>query len=187
VVRFVLYFSYLYQDYKISMKVKILEVASGELVGGAILGRKDKLPGLHEGWKFSFDKHIKLPYSTGYVLVAEETPDTIEGCLIFQMKEKVIPYMAFVELAPHNQENPKRYDFVAGCLIAFAWQQSIIRGKEHFKGLLAFDVQEEKEKDKIKLMSLYSKKYGAVRAGDTLMYIVDTAGEALVEEYLKRN
>lgn len=168
------------------MNVKILKVASGELADAAIEGRRIQLPGLHEEWLFAFDKHIKLPYASGYVLVTEETRDVIEGSLIFQMKDKVIPYMAYVEVAPHNKEHPKRYDYVAGCLIAFAFQQSLVHGKDHFKGLLSFDVREKKKGDEIKLMRLYSMKYGAVRAGETLMYIMDDAGHALVNEYLKR-
>lgn len=169
------------------MNIKILKVSTGELADASIEGRSLKMPGLHEGWRFAFNKHIKLAYANGYVLVTEETPEVIEGCLIFQMKDKVIPYMAYVEVAPHNKEQPKRYDHVAGCLIAFAFQQSLIRGKDYFKGLLSFDVQEKKKDDEIKLMSLYSKKYGAVRAGETLMFIMDDAGHALIEEYLKRS
>lgn len=169
------------------MNVKILKVSSGELADAAIENRSIKLPGLHEGWRFAFDKQIKkLPYATAYVLITEETPDVIEGCLIFQMIGGLIPYMAFVEVAPHNKTDAKRYDYVAGCLIAFAFKQSIIQGQGDYKGLLSFDVLEEKKEDQLKLMSLYSRKYKAVRADETLMYIMDEAGDELIEKYLNR-
>jgi len=169
------------------MKVKILEISSGELVDATIKERKFNLPGLHDGWRFSFDKQIlKLPNTTAYVLVTDETQEAIEGCLIFQMKNKIIPYMAFVEVAPHNKTDAKRYDYVAGCLIAFAFRQSIIQGKGDYKGWLAFDVMEEKEDDQIKLMGMYSLKYGAVKVDETQMYIMDDAGDALMEKYLER-
>lgn len=169
------------------MKVRILEMSSEELVNASIEDRNVNLPGLHEGWRFAFDKQIKkLPYATAYVLVTEETPDVFEGCLIFQMKDKVIPYMAFVEVAPHNKTDAKKYDYVAGCLIAFAFKRSIIQGKGDHKAWLSFDVKEEKEEDQIKLMGMYSQKYNAVRVDETQMYIMDDAGDLLIERYLER-
>lgn len=169
------------------MRVKILKISSGVLVDAFINEGKLKLPGLHDGWRFAFDKLIKkLANATGYVLVTEETPEIIEGCLIFQMKNKIIPYMAFVEVAPHNKNDTKKYDYVAGCLIAFAFRQSIIRGEGDRKSWLSFDVLEEKEDDRIKLMGMYSQKYNAVKADETQMYIMDEAGDALIEKYLKR-
>ena len=168
------------------MNVKILKVSSGELTDAFIRIRGIRLPGLQKGWRFAFDRQIKrLPYAIAYVLVAEETPDVIEGCLIFQMKEKTIPYMAFLEIAPHNKGDEKKYVYVAGCLIAFAFKQSLIQGKGHYKGWLTFDVSEEDEGNQIKLMALYSKKYGAVKVDETQMYIIDEAGDALIEKYLK--
>ena len=70
-------------------------------------------------------------------------------------------------------------------MIAFAFKQSLIQGKGHYKGWLTFDVSEEDEGDQIKLMALYSKKYGAVKVDETQMYIIDEAGDALIEKYLK--
>ena len=57
--------------------------------------------------------------------------------------------MALLEVAPHNKGNQKKYDRVAGCLIAFAYRQSVIQGKEHFNDMLFFEVLEEKEADRI--------------------------------------
>ncbi len=91
--------------------------------------------------------------------------------------------MAFVEIAPHNKGNEKKYDRVAGCLIAFACRQSFIKGKE---GYLAFDVLEEKKENEIKLMTLYSQKYNAVRYDDsTTMIILPEGSEKLINEFLK--
>lgn len=186
IVQNVQYLIYLHNSYDFPMKVKILRVTSGVLADASIKGRSIKLPGLHEGWRFAFDKLIKkLPYATAYVLVSEETPQVIEGCLIFQLKDNLIPYMAFVEVAPHNKRDPKKYDYVAGCLIAFAFKQSLIQGKGDYKGWLSFDVLEEKKEDQLKLMSHYSKKYHAVRADETTMYIMDEQGETLIKEYLE--
>ncbi len=170
------------------MKIKILKVKTDELVAAQIReGGKLKLPSMHEMWRFNFPKHAKDKGAHVYVLVAEETPDIIEGCLIYKMRDGQEPYMAYVEIAPHNKGENRKYDLVAGCLIAFACRLSFEFGKEHFKGWLAFDVQEESKKDEIKLMALYSKKYKACQIDKTTMMLIKPEdGEKLIEKYLQR-
>ena len=101
------------------------------------------------------------------------------------MKGKIEPYMSFVEIAPHNKGENRRYDSVANCLIAFACRLSFINGEGDYKGWLAFDVLEEDKQNEIKLMSLYSKKYGALKFGKTTMVIPPEGGEKLINEFLK--
>lgn len=146
-----------------------------------------ELPSIHEGWRFNFDKKFsKLKNSTAYVLITEKTPHIIEGCLIFQLTDKKRPYMPYIEIAPHNKIETKKYDHVAGCLIAYAFKLSIIYGVGIDNGILEFDVLEEKKEDEIKLMALYSEKYNAARINNsTTMVIYDKAGEALIERYLQ--
>jgi len=170
------------------MKVKILNVSKDELTDASIMdGKKFTLPSMHNGWRYSFDKLSKiLPNAETFVLVTEETPEIIEGCLIFQMINREVPYMAYLEIAPHNQADPKRYEYVAGCLIAFAFKQSLIKGKGYFKGQLFLDVLEEQKEDEIKLIGLYRKKYSARLLGDTRLVIIDDDGHALIKEFLER-
>jgi hypothetical protein len=169
------------------MKVKILKVATDEEVAALIKkGKVAEMPSIQQDWRFNFDKELKkLKNATGYLLVTEDTPEIIEGCMIFQLRDKKEPYIAFVEVAPQNKKDKKKYDRVAGCLIAYAYQLSLIEGWEHFKGYLQFDVMEQDEEDEKKLMSVYSSKYHAKRIGDTTMVIVDEDGDALIAEYLK--
>ncbi len=171
------------------MNVKIIETSTAERISALIKkGMISEMPSIQQGWRFNFDKELrKLPGAIGYLLVTEETPDVIEGCMIFMLNKKMIPYMAYVEVAPHNKNDKKGYDHMAGCLIAFAYQQSIIYGKDHFSGMLFFDVMEENKADEMKLMTLYSSKYHAKRWDDTTMVIMDEDGEALVREYLDNN
>jgi hypothetical protein len=169
------------------MNVKILRVETDDLVDAKILDAKlikINLPSITDGWRFNFNKHSKLKGSEAYVLVSEETPDIIEDCLIFEMKSKVEPYMTFVEVAPHNRGDDKRYERIAGCLIAFACRLSFKNGKGAFFGYLAFDVLEENKEDEIKLMALYSTKYNAFRYGETSMFIRPEGGEKLITEFL---
>ena len=168
------------------MKVNILRVIDNQNVSAEIVKPQASLilPSITDGWRFNFKKHSKnLGYQT-YVLVTKENQSSIEGCLTFLLKGKVEPYMAFVEIAPHNKGTNKKYDHIAACLSAYACRLSVIIGKGDFKGWLAFDVMEENKDDEIKLMAVYSKKYGALRFGQTTMVISPETGEKLITKFL---
>lgn len=168
------------------MDVKILEVSANELSNAWIReGEEKELPSMHNNWRFNFASRLKeLSNATAYVLVAANTPNIIEGCMIFQWIDKVAPYIAFIEIAPHNRGDNKKYDYIAGCLIAFAFKQTFKSKKEEYKGYLTFDVMEENQEDTEKLMKNYSTRYNAKRIGVTTMLIVDENGDKLVEKYL---
>lgn len=168
------------------MKVKIIALATNENVDALIKeGKMAEMPSIHDGWNFDFKKQLKnLQGAKGYILVREDTPLIVEGCMIFQLIDNEMPYMAYLEIAPHNKGN-KRHDFVAGCLIAYAFKLSLMRGVGDYAGLLNFRVGEQKEEDKLKVMSIYSNKYNAVRIGDSdLMLIADQGGLDLIDKYL---
>jgi hypothetical protein len=167
------------------MNVSILKVIDNQHTSAQIIQPSGvALPSITDGWRFNFKKHSKKPGFQTYVLVTEGTPNIIEGCLIFQLRNTVEPYMAYVELAPHNKGKMKTYDHVAGCLIAFACRLSFISGVGHFKGWLAFDVMEESKEDEMKLMAVYCTNYGALKWGETTMVISPEIGEKLINKYL---
>jgi hypothetical protein len=169
------------------MDVKILKIEGNVLVDAKISDSKSvkiNLPSVTDGWRFNFNKHSKKKKFETYILVSEETSEKIEGCLIFEMKDKVEPYMAYVEIAPHNKGTVKEYVNIAGCLIAYACRLSFTKGEGDFEGWLAFDVLEEDKEDEIKLMSLYSQKYNALRFGDTTMVIPPEGGQKIIDEFL---
>lgn len=150
-------------------------------------GQGIELPSIQTGWWFNFGSQLKkLSYAAAYVLVDQETPEQIEGSLIFQMQDKVVPFMAYIEIAPHNKGNAKKYDYVAGCLIAYACKQSFASGRGDYKGSLMFDVCEENSIHQIRLITLYSVKYKAQRVSDTTMIIDPENGRSLIREYLER-
>lgn len=167
------------------MNVNLVCVSSGESVAAHITrsGRL-VLPSLNNGWRFNFHKHSRKKDCETYVLVCDDSPDVIEGCLIFQMKNSTEPYMAFVEVAPHNKGKQKAFENVAGCLIAFACQLSFVYGKDCFRGWLAFDVKEHRKEDEVKLMAVYCVKYGAMRWGETAMCIPPENGKSLMAKFL---
>lgn len=169
------------------MKVRIREVTEAELKEALIReGKGKELPSMHDNWRFNFATQLKkLSHAKAYVLITTDAPQTLEGCMIFQWKEKVIPYMAYLETAPHNHGAAKKYDDVAGCLIAYACKLALTSKDVNHKGYLTFDVMEEDPKNEKKLMQTYSGKYGAMHiAGTTTMIITPEVGEELMANYL---
>ncbi|MGM0579908.1 MAG: hypothetical protein ACQETL_04475 [Bacteroidota bacterium] len=166
------------------MNVKILEHKNGKEVVSKIskvVKNKNRLPTITDGWRFNFRKNSKNSKYETYILSTVENANSVEGCLIIDTNSPYEIYMAYIEIAPHNKGENKKYAKVAGCLIAFACRRSFIEGKE---GYLAFDVKEEDIERK--LMELYSNKYNAVRlSNSTTMIILPEASEKLIELYLK--
>jgi hypothetical protein len=86
--------------------------------------------------------------------------------------------MDVIEIAPHNiGSSSKRFDYIAGCLVAFACRESFkIEGD--YKGFLTFT-------SKTNLINWYKTKYGATQALGQRMFIDDSIGLQLIEKYLK--
>jgi len=167
------------------MNANVICVSSGEPVAAKIIQPVGLvLPSLNEGWRFNFNKHARKKDCRAFVLVCEDTPDVIEGCLIFEMRNGVEPYMALVEVAPHNKGKTRQFENVAGCLIATACLLSKKYGQGHYHGWLTFDVREQQKEDEIKLMAVYCHKYGALRYGETTMLISPENGETLISKFL---
>lgn len=168
------------------MKIKIQANKTGDWVNASIIdGAKIQLPDIQMGWRFNFAKHSKEKYAYTYALVTRLNPDIIQGCLIYKMQNNEEPYMAYLEIAPHNRGLEKEFREIAGYLIAFACRLSFKLGESYYKGWLAFDVLEERKEDEIKLMALYSSKYGAKKFSETTMIIEPEKGEELINKYLK--
>ena len=169
------------------MNVIIYTAKEDDPIEALILKSKGyELPDIQKGWRFDFAKHSKGKDTNTYVLVTKSNPKNIQGCLIYKMLNREEPYMAYLEIAPHNRGNTKMFLDVAGCLIAFACRLSFKLSEGVFKGWLAFDVSEERKEDEIKLMMMYSSKYGAKRFGETTMLIEPEIGEKLINKYLNR-
>jgi hypothetical protein len=167
---------------KTTMDVKLVRIEDGVQIHSKIEACKGhRLPTFHDGWRFNFNKHSKTSGAQTFVLLTEESPETIEGCVILKKQQHGDHYMAFVEIAPHNQGKGKKYDKVAGCLIAYACRVSHIQGD----GFLSFHIGEESQQKEKKLMIHYSKKYLALRIADTKeMIIVPGDGQKLISQYL---
>lgn len=157
--------------------IYILDTINGELVKSEIVVPDTKsLPLKKDGWRFNWRKLSKE--GTIYILRTVDTPVNIEGALCLRIQYDML-IMDALELAPHNIGRAnKRYDYVAGCLIAFACRESFkISGD--YKGFLTFV-------SKTNLIKWYSEKYGAELALGQRMFIDWENGEKLIDKYLNR-
>lgn len=167
------------------MKVRILEVDLEELVTGIIReGLKGEMPSITDGWLFNFNKHSFLKGKRSFVLVKEDTPEVIEGCMIFSLHEIFGPFMDYLEVAPHNRGSNGKYKRVAGCLIAHACGLSFNEGDLKDRGFLTFKTFGEDDVSQRRLEELYRTKYKAIMNPMKYMEIHPNDSKALIKEYL---
>lgn len=167
------------------MKVLILEVDSNELISAIIQeGKSKEMPSVKDLWQFNFNKHSLPKDKTAFILVKEDTPKIIEGCMIFSIHDTFGPYMDYLEVAPHNKGSKGKYKRVSGCLIAYACGLSFEKGKNEDKGILTFKAYSENEEDQKILEKFYRDKYGAILNPSGYMEIYQDKSVLLIEEYL---
>ena len=169
--------------------VQLLDHSSQQPVEACIVpAQPHTLPSLQEGWIFDHRKHSQAAEAQPYVLTTQANPQKIEGCLIFELKNGILPWMAYVEAAPHNCRSPKQYQRVGASLIAWACWLSIQQGQGHHKGFLTFEVAPRPAAAHLALFNLYRKKYGALAMHSTeqstVFLIPDQKSHELVERYL---
>lgn len=160
------------------MKVKILEKKTGSEKRAEIKEvSKKELPLKKDGWNFNWRELFKVEGSILYKITLIETPDRIEGMFMLTIFNEEMVFMNNIELSPSNIGKKKKYDKIAGCLLAFGCRQSFEKGKNNYHGFLSFD-------SKTELIELYQDKYGANIAMGHKMYFDPEAGKKLMKKYL---
>ncbi|WP_430406083.1 hypothetical protein [Fluviicola sp.] len=119
-----------------------------------------------------------------FILVKENSPSIIEGCMIFSIHETFGPFMDYLEVAPSNWGSNGKYKGVAGCLIAYACRLSFIEGTDNNRGVLTFKAFAENEDSQEYLERLYRTKYMAVKNPFGYMEIYSDKSKILIDEYL---
>lgn len=157
--------------------VYILDTKSNRLVEAEIIVAESKnVPLKKDGWKFNWKQLVQEQDAQTLILRTLMTPHIVEGALHLKVENEML-IMDAVEIAPHNVgRTNKRYDYVAGCLIAFACRESF-KLEGNYKGFLTFV-------SKTNLIKWYSDKYGAELAFKQRMFIDSEAGIKLINEYL---
>ena len=157
--------------------IYILDKINGKLVSSEIVPIVTKtIPLKKDGWNFDWQQLSNE--GKVFVLRTLDSTEQIEGALCLKIVHEML-IMEALELAPHNigQKN-KRYDYVAGCLTAFACRESF-KIKGDYKGFLTFV-------SKTNLINWYSEKYRAELAIGQRMFIDWENGEKIIEKYLNR-
>ena len=157
--------------------VYILDTKNNRLIEAEIVAAERKnAPLKKDGWKFNWKQLVQEQDAQTFILRTIETPQSVEGALHLKVESEML-IMDALEIASHNiGRNNKRYDYIAGCLIAFACRESFkLDGR--YKGFLTFV-------SKTNLIKWYSDKYGAELALGQRMYIDSEAGVKLINEYL---
>lgn len=141
-----------------------------------VMGRPTMMPLKKDGWNFNWRSTIKRKNTQTFVLRQKWKSEQVEGVLHLRLSDGML-IMDLVEIAPHNiGSKTKKYDRVAGILIAYACRESFLLENE-YKGFLTFQ-------SKTELIELYKSRYGARRALGQRMYIEPEAGIKLINEFL---
>ena len=154
----------------------IYDLGNKKLIEVEIVLASGKMPLKKDGWKFDWNKLIKEKNTKTYVLRLKDNTQSVEGILQLRIENDML-IMDVIEIAPHNfSSSNKKFDYVVGCLIAFACRESFkIEG--NYKGFLTFT-------SKTNLIGWYKKKYGATQVLGQRMYIEGSIGLKLIEKYL---
>lgn len=154
----------------------IHKTGDNKLIEVEIIPASGKLPLKRDGWKFDWNKLINEKNTKTYLLRLKRKPNSVQGILQLRLENDML-IMDAIEIAPHNiGSTNKTFDYVAGCLIAFACRESFkINGT--YKGYLTFT-------SKTNLVNWYKDKYGATQALGQRMFIDDISGSKLIQKYL---
>lgn len=157
----------------------LLDLKTDTLVEAEIVKATIKdMPLKKDKWNFNWRAIFKYKNTETFILRLTSNPESIQGVLQLK-KQGGMLIMDLVEIAPHNigQEN-KRYDYVAGCLIAFACRETF-KLENNYKGFLTFE-------SKTQLIEWYMENYYAKIAIGQKMYIEPINGQKLIEKYINR-
>lgn len=159
--------------------IYILDRLNGKLVESEIVPlSKEVAPLKKDGWNFNWRTLLTKKNSQTFVLRTLNSPAQVEGIMCLKVEFDML-VMDVLELAPYNIGGQnKRYDYVAGCLIAFGCKESF-KMEGDYKGFLTFV-------SKTDLIQWYIAKYGAELALGQRMFFDWKAGEKLIDTYLNR-
>ena len=157
----------------------VLEGHSGFLQEAEIVKAVNSdLPLKKDGWSFNWKTAFKKTNSEIYILrIKKDKYKTVQGVIQLVFHNGMIS-IELIEVHPNNRGKNKKYDLVAGCLIAFGCRESFILDND-YQGYLTFE-------SKTVLIDVYLEKYGAIQTFKNKMYISPEQGIKLISKYLDR-
>lgn len=160
------------------MKIQLLDTQTNELVEAEISPAIfSEMPLKKDGWQFNWRELFRLKGAMVYKLTLTEPSYETQGMLVLKMLNDETVEMKNIELASQNIGKNKRFDLVAGCLIAYACFLSFKLGKNGYEGCLTFE-------SKTRLIPHYRDKYRAMQGYGARMFIEVYDSRNLIKEYL---
>jgi len=153
--------------------MRILHAKTKQLYEATIeVVQKEKWKKLEKSTQFQFD-WIKEKKHKVYQLrlTANNTPLGLVSIIDIPKEFRV--HVNLIETSKPNTGKKKEYDFIAGCLIAYACKLSLSKGYDGFVSL----------EPKTVLEKLYKEKYGFKEMG-LLLYTYAANSTALIKKYL---
>ncbi len=126
-------------------------------------------------WDFDWGLELVYPRREVYALLTEDDPLTLQGLISIE-EEYDHMYMHLLEAAPTNRGRGRKYEGVAGNLVAFLCKKSFERGHE---GNIAFE-------SKTRLIEHYKTTLGAQLIAGTRMLIETSDARRLVTQYFPK-
>jgi hypothetical protein len=148
-----------------SFKTEVLPLSPKDLISVRI----------KDGWKFNWANEFKRTNGTVYKLVIKDNINIIQGLISLTPKKENV-FINLIESAPFNFGKEKVYAGVSGNLVAFACNQSFLRGTDGYVSFLS----------KTKLILHYQDTLGAQHVGKQLMIINTNAALILIEKYFDK-
>lgn len=150
----------------------IEDVATGRRITTNVLPiESDNLRGLGSDWRLNWRASVES--MEVFKLIDPAAPDAILGLLALKRCENYVE-VTLLESHPRNVGPTKRFQGVAGSLLAFAAQLSFQLGGD---GFIAIDAKTE-------LVEHYERVYGFKRIGRSQRMILDTQDAArLIAQY----
>ena len=153
----------------------IREIATGEWIAITVEPvRVEDLRNLEGAWKF--DWWTETERAEVFKLIDPGSPKAIYGLIALARRQDHVE-VTLLETSLENVGSDKRFERIAGCLLAYAVRLSL---SLHFDGCLALE-------SKTDLIDHYEKKYGFSRVGhSSRMLLMPGAAARLVAEYERR-
>ncbi|MBA3664357.1 MAG: hypothetical protein H0W61_09135 [Bacteroidetes bacterium] len=167
------------QDFRIDKLTNSIEnVISGDSFRTEVLplsSKELKSVRLKDGWNFKWADEFKQTNGTVYKLVIRDNINIIQWLISLTPTNENV-FINLIESAPFNIGKGKVYAGVSGNLVAFACNQSFIRGTEGYVSFLS----------KTKLIPHYQESLGAQHVGGHLMVINTNAALRLIDKYFDK-
>jgi hypothetical protein len=128
-----------------------------------------------KGWSFDWDASATELITDISTLKAIVINDEIEGLVEYEIiSNEYYVFAHKLEIDPHNRGGNKKYEGIAGILLAYVARESFSSGCDGFVVFIS----------KSQLYEYYQKQYGAKPLGGLKLHFDTDASEKLIKDYL---